>query len=130
MYCTFKGHRLLDIYKSKTKGVHAMELNQLAKHTKSCRAESGPAIDLASVTSNDSGINSVSIHKNVSLVAWDYHIFLINPLFHVDTCLIIAIVWSKVDSISDGGEVSSSIRSHSQHHALEIYSVQYPSPTI
>ena len=130
MYCAFKGHKLLDIYKSKTKGVHAMELNQLAKHTKSCRAESGPAIDLASVTSNDSSINSVSMHKNVSLVTWDFYIFLINPLFHVDTCLIIAIVWSKVDSISDGGEVPSSISSHSQHHAMEIYSVQYTSPII
>ena len=74
MYCAFKGHKLLDIYKSKTKGVHAMELNQLAKHTKSCRAESGPAIDLASITSNDSEISSVSMHKNVSLVTWDYHI--------------------------------------------------------
>ena len=107
-----------------------MEFNQLAKHTKSCRAESGPAIDLAFVTSNDSGISSVSIHKNVSLVTWDYQIFLINSLFHVDTCLNIAIVWSKVDSINDGGEVSSSISSHSQHHAMEINSLQYSSPTI
>ena len=122
--------KLLDIYKSKTKGVHAMELNQLAKHTKSCNAESGPAIELAFVTSNDSGISSVSIHKNVSLVTWDYHIFLINSLFHIDTCLIIPIVWSKVDSINDGGEVSSSISSHSQHHAMEINSLQHLSPTI
>ena len=85
--------------------MHAMKLNQLAKHTKSCRSENGPAIAHASVTSNISDLNTFSEQNNVGLVTWDYHIFLINPLFHIDNCFIIAIVWSKVDSISDGGEV-------------------------
>ena len=98
-----------------------------AKHTKSCRSESCPAIPHTSVTSNFSGISSFSTQKNVWLVTRDFHIFLINPLFHIDNCFIIAIVWSKVDSISDGGEVSSSICSHSQHLARVISN---PSPTL
>ena len=83
--------------------MHAMQLNQLAKHTKSCRSENGPTIAHASLASNFSDISSFSEQNNVGLVTWDYHIFLINPLFHIDMCSIIAIVWSKVDSISDGG---------------------------
>ena len=108
-----------------------MKLNQLAKHTKSCRSENGPAIAHASVTSNISDLNTFSEQNNVGLVTWDYHIFLINPLFHMDNCFIIAIViWSRVDSISDGGEVSSSISSHSQHLARVIFTRQRPSPSL
>ena len=108
-----------------------MQLNQLAKHTKSCRSENGLAIAHASLASNFSDISSFSEQNNVGLVTLDYHIFLINPLFHIDMCSIIAIVWSKVDSISDGGEVSNSISSHSQQHLAQvIFTLQHPSPTL
>ena len=103
--------------------------NEGSNITNSCRSESSPAIHHTSASSNEGNITSISQKNNIGLMAWNINIFLINPFPDIDNYSVIAVIGSKIYCISDGGEVPSSIRSHSKHLTgviLVTGALQYP----